>query len=106
VALRSIFDGIELATTTGRLMLNMLATLADYERELITERVNAGIAAAKANGTKFGRPGVDRAVVARKLEIVQQERAKGRTADEAAKLIGRSRATLYRHWQARSNIDS
>lgn len=97
VALRSISDGIDPATSTGRLMLNMLATLAEYERELITERVNAGIAVAKANGTRFGRPVVDPAVIASKLEIVQQERAKGRTAADAARLVGWSRATLYRH---------
>lgn len=100
VALRSLSDGIDPATSTGRLMLNMLATLADYERELITERVNAGIAVAKANGARFGRPPVDPSVIAGKLEIVQQERAKGRTAEEAAQLVGWSRATLYRHHQA------
>ncbi|WP_454812854.1 recombinase family protein [Paenarthrobacter nitroguajacolicus] len=100
VGLRSISDGIDPATSTGRLMLNMLATLADYERELITERVNAGIAAAKANGSRFGRPLGDPSVIASKLQIVQQERAKGRTAAEAAKLVGWSRATLYRHQQA------
>jgi DNA invertase Pin-like site-specific DNA recombinase len=37
-------------------MLNMLATLAQYERELIVERVNAGIVAARQSGTRFGRP--------------------------------------------------
>lgn len=42
VQVRSISDGIDPATSTGRLMLNMLATLAEYERELIVERVNAG----------------------------------------------------------------
>lgn len=102
VALRSISDGIDPATSTGRLMLNMLATLADYERELITERVNAGIVAAKANGTRFGRPLVDPSVIAGKLAIAQQERAKGRTAAEAARLVGWSRATLYRHQQTSS----
>lgn len=103
VALRSLSDGIDPATSTGRLMLNMLATLADYERELITERVNAGIVAAKARGTRFGRPVVDPSVIESKLEIVQQERAKGRTAEEAAQLVGWSRATLYRHQQAVTN---
>jgi DNA invertase Pin-like site-specific DNA recombinase len=44
VHLRSISDGIDPTTTSGCLMLNMLATLAEYERELIVERVNAGIA--------------------------------------------------------------
>lgn len=56
VQVRSISDGIDPSTSTGRLMLNMLATLAEYERELIVERVNAGIAAARASGTRFGRP--------------------------------------------------
>ncbi|MBB1023284.1 MULTISPECIES: recombinase family protein [Dietzia] len=100
VKIKSLSDGIDPETTTGRLMLGMLATLAEYERELITERVNAGIAAAKQNGTKFGRPPVDPAVISEKLEIAQDARKKGRTAAEAASLVGWSRATLYRHQQA------
>lgn len=97
VAVKSISDGIDPATSTGRLMLNMLATLAEYERELITERVNAGIAAAKQSGTRFGRPPSDPAVIAEKLQVVQEARARGRTVPEAAKLVGWSRATFYRH---------
>ena len=69
VYLRSISDGIDPTTTSGRLMLNMLATLAEYERELIVERVNAGIAAAGQGGTRFGRPLSDPVVIADKLRI-------------------------------------
>ena len=100
VKIRSLSDGIDPETTSGRLMLGMLATLAEYERELITERVNAGIAAAKQSDTRFGRPPVDPAVIAEKLDIAQGARKKGRTAAEAASLVGWSRATLYRHQQA------
>lgn len=100
VHVRSISDGIDPATSTGRLMLNMLATLAEYERELIIERVNAGIAAARQNGTRFGRPVSDPAVIADKLAIAKDSRPKGRTAEDAARLVGWSRATLYRHQQA------
>lgn len=100
VHLRSISDGIDPTTTSGRLMLNMLATLAEYERELIVERVNAGVAAARQGGTRFGRPLTDPVVIADKLRIVTDARAKGRTAEEAARLVGWSRATLYRHQQA------
>lgn len=99
VQLKSVSDGIDPATTSGRLMLNMLATLAEYERELIVERVNAGIAAARMGGTRFGRPLSDPVVIADKLRIVTDARAKGRTAEEAARLVGWSRATLYRHQQ-------
>jgi len=97
IGIRSVQDGIDPDTSSGRLMLNMLATLAEYERELITERVNAGIAAAKASGTVFGRPRVQPAVIAQKLAIVNDARAKGRTATDAAQLVGWSRATFYRH---------
>jgi len=100
VHLKSVSDGIDPATTSGRLMLNMLATLAEDERELIIERVNAGIAAARKGGTRFGRPLADPVVIADKLRIVTDARAKGRTAEEAARLVGWSRATLYRHQQA------
>ncbi|PDQ36032.1 MAG: invertase [Candidatus Lumbricidophila eiseniae] len=100
VQVKSISDGIDPSTTSGRLMLNMLATLAEYERELITERVNAGIAAAREGGIKFGRPLSDPVVVADKLKLVSEARAKGRTAEDAAKLVGWSRATLYRHQKA------
>lgn len=68
-----------------------------HSRELITERVNAGIAAARQSGTRFGRPPVDPTVVAEKLAVAVDARAKGRTAADAAQLVGWSRATLYRH---------
>ena len=100
IQVRSLSDGIDPATSTGRLMLNMLATLAEYERELIVERVNAGIAAARQNGTRFGRPLSDPVVIADKLAIAAEARSKGRTAEDAARLVGWSRATLYRHQHA------
>lgn len=102
IMVRSIADGIDPETNTGRLMLNMLATLAEYERELITERVNAGIAAARAAGTIFGRPVTDPALTAEKLQIVATARSEGKTAHQAAQLVGWSRATLYRHQQTRA----
>ncbi|AND15370.1 recombinase [Rathayibacter tritici] len=94
---RSISDGIDPSTSTGRLMLGMLATLAEYERELIVERVNAGIAAARASGIRFGRPLSDPAVVTDKFAIAADARVRGRTAEDAARLAGWSRASLYRH---------
>lgn len=100
INVRSVQDGIDPATSSGRLMLNVLATLAEYERELITERVNAGIAAVTQSGTRFGRPPVDTKVIAEKLAIAADARAKGRTAEQAARLVGWSRATLYRHQAA------
>lgn len=100
INVRSTSDGIDPTTSTGRLMLNMLATLAEYERELVLERINAGIAAARQNGARFGRPASDPVLISEKLAVVEEARSKGRTAEEAARLVGWSRATLYRHKQA------
>jgi DNA invertase Pin-like site-specific DNA recombinase len=100
IMVRSIADGIDPDTTTGRLMLNMLSTLAEYERELIVERVNAGIAAARGAGAVFGRPPNNPVVTAEKLKIAANARAEGKTAQQAAELVGWSRATLYREMQA------
>lgn len=100
IDVRSISDGIDPATSTERLMLNMLANLAEYERELIVERVNAGIAIAREAGAQFGRPKSDPGVVGEKLAIFAQARSAGKTAAEAAEVVGWSRATLYRHQTA------
>lgn len=77
----------------------MLATLAEFERDLIVGRVNAGIAASRASGTTFGRPPSDPTIIAEKLAIANQARREGKTASQAAKLVGWSRATLYRNQQ-------
>jgi DNA invertase Pin-like site-specific DNA recombinase len=97
IQVQSISDGIDPSTTSGRLLLHMLSTLAEYERELIIERVNAGIAAARTSGAIFGRPLSDPELIAHKLTVVQAARAGGKSAVAAAQLVGWSRATFYRH---------
>jgi len=67
---------------------------AEYERELFVERVNAGINAARQNGTRFGRPLSDPVVLVDKLQLSAEARAKGRAIKDAAQLGGWSRATL------------
>lgn len=98
VAVRSLTDGIDPSTREGRLMLNLMATFAEYERELIQERVQAGVDAAKARGVKFGRPSPDPEKVARNLRTVKHLiEAEGLGVVEAARTVGWSKATYYRH---------
>src|SRR6478735_8957021 len=56
VALGSTSDGIDSSTAAGRMMIGVLGSLAEYERELIGERTALKREASRANGTKFGRP--------------------------------------------------
>lgn len=56
IAFRSLTEGIDTTSSHGEFLLNLFGTLAQYERALITERVNAGLAAARKRGRSGGRP--------------------------------------------------
>jgi DNA invertase Pin-like site-specific DNA recombinase len=59
VQFASVRDQIDLTTSTGRLMTNVIASFAEFEADLIRERVTAGLETARAEGTRLGRPQVD-----------------------------------------------
>jgi DNA invertase Pin-like site-specific DNA recombinase len=62
-------QGLDTSTTAGKAMFQMLGVFAEFERGIIRERVNSGLARAKANGTKLGRRRVKPSVEARILEL-------------------------------------
>ena len=56
IAFVSLRDNLDLSTPSGRLMMQLLGAMAEFERALIVERVKAGLKNAKTKGTKLGRP--------------------------------------------------
>jgi DNA invertase Pin-like site-specific DNA recombinase len=54
----SIHEGVDTSTPNGRLVFGIFASIAEFERELIRDRVRSGMAAAKAKGKRIGRPKV------------------------------------------------
>jgi DNA invertase Pin-like site-specific DNA recombinase len=95
VRLVSTTDGIDSATAAGRMVIGVLASMAEFERELVKERTDLKREAAKKNGTKFGRPRkVDDST---HIATAKRMKADGHTGRDIAKYLGVSRATLYRY---------
>jgi DNA invertase Pin-like site-specific DNA recombinase len=81
----SLTEALDLTTPSGRAMAGLLAVFAEFEREILRKRVRAGLAHARENGTRLGRPptaalnakhirqlfraGVSKAAIARQLQI-------------------------------------
>lgn len=91
IAFVSLSDNLDLSTASGRLMFNIIGAMAEFERELIRERVKAGLKNARAKGTRIRRPraNVDTAQIA-------QLRAQGLSWKKIAKQMGLGVGTLYR----------
>jgi DNA invertase Pin-like site-specific DNA recombinase len=85
-------QGLDTSTTAGKAMFQMLGVFAEFERGIITERINAGLARARANGTKLGRRPVKLAVEAR----IRQLRAKGAGILKIGRTLGIGTGTVQR----------
>lgn len=90
-----VTDGIDSSTAAGRMMIGVLGSLAEYERELVKERTALKRETSRANGTRFGRPRKVQAV--QDIATAQRMRQDGHTIKDIAKYLGVSRATLYRY---------
>ncbi len=95
VTLVSVTDGIDSSTPAGRMMIGVLGSLAEYERELVRERTALKRESSRANGTKFGRP--RKVYDAEYIATAKRMKADGHTGKHIAKFLGVSRATVYRY---------
>lgn len=93
LGLRSLSEQLDTTSAGGRLVFTVFGAIAEFERELIRERTQAGLAAARARGRVGGRPAL---VTPAKLRTASRVLDGGGTAAEAAAAVGVSRATLYR----------
>jgi DNA invertase Pin-like site-specific DNA recombinase len=98
VGFRSLQEAIDTTTPGGRLVFHVFAALAEFERDLIRDRTQAGLAAARARGRQGGRPSLmtpDKLGIARAMYGEREH-----TIAEIAEVLGVSPATIYRHLDA------
>jgi DNA invertase Pin-like site-specific DNA recombinase len=81
---------LDLNMPQGKLMATILSAIAEFERDLIRERVKSGIAAARAKGRKFGRPRVSESAIA----LIRELRAQGKSYSQIAAASGISRTKV------------
>lgn len=98
IAFQSVREGFDTKTAIGRLMMNLLSSLAEFELELIRERVKAGMDRAKREGRRIGRPpAASKPGMTRRLEEIRRQLQTGTTTKKkAAQTLGIGRATLDR----------
>lgn len=88
----SINDALDLTTPSGRALVGMLAVFAEFERDLLRERVRAGMAAAQKRGKHCGRPAKARA----RYEEVERLFAQGLNKTQIADKLGIGRTSVIR----------
>jgi DNA invertase Pin-like site-specific DNA recombinase len=91
---RSLTEAIDTTTPAGRMMMQMLASFAEFERAMLKERTQAGLAAARKEGRTGGRRPVLK--TEQQAEIVKLVTSDTKTAAEAARLFNVHPATVSR----------
>jgi DNA invertase Pin-like site-specific DNA recombinase len=87
-------QGVDYGSATGKLLLTIMGAVAQMERDLTVERINSGLASARAKGRVGGRPkALDSAAVAKAKDL----QAKGVEVPDIAKTLGVSRSTAYKY---------
>jgi DNA invertase Pin-like site-specific DNA recombinase len=100
IGFKSITENIDTTTSGGKLIFHIFGALAEFERDVIRERTQAGLHAARARGRKGGRP---KALTPRKAQqALTLYDDKNNTIDDICRTLNISRATLYRYISVKS----
>lgn len=85
--------GADLTSPAGKMTMAVIAAVAEFERDLLIERTQAGLSRAKAQGTRLGRPS---RLTLEQQEAIQKERSQGASLGKLAKKYGVSRSAIQR----------
>lgn len=93
VTLKSLKESFDFSSASGKMMSQFLAILAEFERNVITERVREGLSAARARGRVGGRPATPQKVIDKALQMYAMRNL---TVSEICRCCSISRPTLYK----------
>lgn len=85
--------GVDLTSAAGKMTMAVIAAVAEFERDLLVERTQAGLSRAKAQGKKLGRPS---ALTVEQQQAVRRRRKEGASLGELAEAFGVSRSAIQR----------
>ncbi len=94
IGLKSLHESIDTRSSSGKLIFHIFAALAEFERNLIRERTQAGLAAARARGKKGGRP---KSLSADNRPWQLSLTMRNHTVKKICQMMGISKPTLYKY---------
>jgi DNA invertase Pin-like site-specific DNA recombinase len=98
VGFKSLTENIDTTTSGGKLVFHIFGALAEFEREIIRERTQAGLQSARSRGKIGGRP---KALTPKEVQILRNMAAdKSLTVSDICKTLGIGRTTFYRYVKA------
>jgi DNA invertase Pin-like site-specific DNA recombinase len=102
IGFKSLTESIDTTTSGGKLVFHIFGALAEFERDIIRERTQAGLQAARAQGRLGGRRRAKALDTPKKVAMAQALYAdKANTVSDICKTLDVSRATLYRYIKVR-----
>jgi DNA invertase Pin-like site-specific DNA recombinase len=104
IGFQSLQESIDTTTGTGRLVFHIFSALAEFERDLIRERTNAGLKAARARGRIGGRP--PRLTKEKIADMITHHRQGTLSIDDLCKLFNISRPSFYNYIKRHGQISS
>lgn len=95
IALKSLQENIDTSTSTGKLVFHIFGALAEFERNLIQERTQAGLVSARARGKVGGRP--QKLKEEKKALAIKLYNEREMSVDKICEMVGVSKPTLYKY---------
>jgi DNA invertase Pin-like site-specific DNA recombinase len=101
IGFKSLQENIDTTTSGGKLVFHIFGALAEFEREIIRERTQAGLESARSRGRIGGRP---KTLTPRQVQILRNMAAdKSLTVADICKTLGIGRTTFYRYVKSEEN---